>query len=654
MGEQNTPQPPAPNPVRVTLVLVTLLLALLGQIFLYTTPIDLNITAPTALWYSVVAFTLFVLVSFYKPIPALEKRISAIPIHGSVLWVFFAILLSTLAAIGSYLFEQYVLHNYIPIVSLWLIGAVSYLLAFIQIKELHFNWLTWLRTNRTELLGIGLISLAGFGMRFYQLGMYPRVINGDEGRIGLFAQGTTTGTLVNPFALWENIGALYLHAINVSISWLGANPIGLRFLAAIGGTLAIPALYLLARQISGKRVALLAAALLAMSHTHIHFSRTIAVSYIQGTWLIPLELYFFLTGLKKRSSWRAALGGILLAIHMSIYLSAQLTLGMLLVYIVIAFFLLPQEFRPAWKQALAFLGGFAITFIPEGSYMLRHPDEFLNRLNADGTFNSGWLPNEVLLTGKSTVQILAERIVHAFLSLIYYPAIEFYGSPTPMMSLITAVLLIMGLAYILAKTRSLSYLLLNGYFWGVTVAIGLFAVPPSADSYRMLIALPAAIIIASIGLEQILNFAGIDWEFSRLKYSLIVSSVMLSLLAFNVWTYYFDFVGQCRYGGDPQTRFASYLGKYVSAIESESRVYLLSDDVFRYGSHASVDFLTQKRPIINVPEPITSLNPVHDETIIASPNRVAELEAWAYANPGGQLHYNYDCANTILLAYQVP
>ena len=48
------------------------------------------------------------------------------------------------------------------------------------------------------------------------------------------------------------------------------------------------------------------------------------------------------------------------------------------------------------------------------------------------------------------------------------------------------------------------------------------------------------------------------------------------------------------------------------------------------------------------------LAPVSGETIIASPERIPELEEWARAHPGGLLQYQYDCATTILLSYRVP
>jgi hypothetical protein len=169
----------------------------------------------------------------------------------------------------------------------------------------------------------------------------------------------------------------------------------------------------------------------------------------------------------------------------------------------------------------------------------------------------------------------------------------------------------------------------------------------------MLIALPAVGMIAAIGLDRVLTMLGLGWHQRPYRYVSFVSFIIMSLLVFNVWTYYFDFLGRCRFGGDTQTRFASYLGTYVRSNNSELNIYLLSDDVYRYGTHSSTDFLTRKRPIINLPEPLETQSFISGEIIIASPKRIEELSAWAHTHPGGDLSYEYDCEKPILLSYRL-
>lgn len=656
MSEQHEENPKTENAHHLFSFL-GILLVLVGQILVYTTPIQEGVVLPPYIWLDIAGVILFIWSQIYRPGKRVSALLERVGLHFSrtAAWVVISIVLSLLTVLTTTLFTTYARTNFIPVLTFWGFAIACYLAAFLKNLPSRAECLEWLKLHRYELAAIGLVTLLGAILRFYQLGDIPRVVNGDEGRVGLTAISTNSFPYANPFSLWENFGGLYLQAINYFLSLLGVSPFSLRLLPAIGGTLAIPAIYLLARQITGHRIALIAACLLAISHTHIHFSRTVAVAYIQGTWLIPLELYFWLSGLTRRSSWRAAVGGVLLAIHFSIYLDSQIIAGMLLVYTLISFLFLRSWLRPALGQVAVFWAGFGIILLPELVYILQQPVAFFDRLNKDGMFQSGWLMQEMARTGHNAAQILGERVIHAFLSIIYYPSFDFYGSTIPMLSLISAMLFLLGLGVVLWKTRSPGHLLLNGYFWAGTFAVGMFSIPPSADTYRMLIVLPAALLMAAIGLDHALHALGVGWTHARSIYVPATATVLFSLLVFNVWTYYFHFAGHCLYGSDDApTRFASYLGNYAHTFDRDTEIYLLSDEIYFYGTHQSVDFLSNKHAIVNVGDPADTLQVRPGEVIIASPNRIVELRDWADNHPGGALHYEYDCQQVILLGYSFP
>jgi hypothetical protein len=637
--------------IRRIFTFIAILTLVVGQIFVYTTPVQKDTIFPSALWISVTGILLFILSHLYRPSRSIQNFFARFQLSQKTFWIIFASILSLMTVLTMILFEQQERTNFIPVLTFWLFAALCYIAAFSKEFPSAAQVWEWLKRHRHELSGIGAVTLLGLVLRFYKLGEIPRVVNGDEARVGIAALGYLSQ---NPFSLWENFGGLYTQVISLALKVFGVSPFSLRFAAAVGGTLAIPALYLLARQISGRRIALIAACMLAISHTHIHFSRTVAVAYIQGTWLIPLELYFLLSGLIKRSSWRTAVSGILLAMHFTVYLDSQIITALVLAYMLIVFLLLRPWFKPALNQAFVFWGGFGLILLPELVYIRQHPDIFFDRLNQDGMFQTGRLAQIMANTGQNAAQVLGGRVVHAFLSLIYYPSIDFYGSLTPMLSLMSAMLFLLGLALALWKMRSPSLLLLNGYFWAGTLSIGMFALPATADTYRMLIVLPAAFLLAAIGLDRALRALGAGWAQNRKTYTVATGLTLSSLLVFNMWAYYFNFAERCLYSDDDrgQTRFASSLGNYARTIGRENTAYLLSDDTYFYGSHDSVDFLSNRHPIINAPEPVDTLQARPNETIIASPNRIAELRTWADNHPGGELHYRYDCQDTVLLAYQ--
>lgn len=653
MVEQQPEQTENVRNIRRFVASMGIFLLLLSQFLFFAHPFIEDIIFPPYLGYAVLGVVIIVLSQIIPSRPFWIK-LSSRPIFGDrVFWVFVAVMLATITVISLNAFMMFRRLNFIPLVTIWLLGGACYVYAFIDFNIDLKKFKEWLFLNRVEIFTvIGVMLLAAIP-RFYMLGELPRVLDGDEGSVGNFAKATVDGILINPFALWENFGALYLQLINISMKLFGYDAFGLRLLPAIGGVLAIPTVYLFARWVGGKRIALISAVLIAISHSHIHFSRIASVAYIQDAWIIPLELYFLISGLEKRQSWRTALSGVLLAAHYTVYLTSQIITGLVLIYMLILFVFYRGWFKQRLLQAFVFWGGFALSILPSALFAYYYPNEFLNRLGRDGTFQTGYIENVMLATGQSAIEILIERVIHAFLTLFYYPAIDFYGSPSPMMSMITGVMLLAGLGIILWQIRNPAYLLLNGYIWGAAVAIGVFAVPPSADSYRMLMALPAAVIIAAIGIDKILEIIGLGWATARSAYIFTISALLTSILFFNLWTYYAEFGGQCRFAADLAGRYATYLGLQLQEIDNEKRVYMLSDDYYFHGSHPSTLFLSL-RPVINFKDPADSLDVVSGETIIAPPSRIEELEAWAREHPGGELHYEYDCSTTILLSYQVP
>jgi 4-amino-4-deoxy-L-arabinose transferase-like glycosyltransferase len=643
--------PPVEQIARVLIGSLALMAAFIGQLVMYVAPTGLLL----GLALSASALLLFVWISVQPPPIWLVTVVKRFSLSYRVLLIGVAVGLALTATAGDIFFEQLRRNSYVSVITLWLGSIGAYIAAFAYGRKLPGQVRAWLRQYRTELIGIGAVTLLAAALRLYQLGDIPRVINGDEGLIGQAALQTHQHPLANPFSLFENIGALYLQGIQLSIRLFGQTPFSLRLLPAISGTLSIPALYLLGRRLFGVRVGLFAAFLLATSHTHLHFSRTVAVSYIHGTLLTPLELYFFLSGIENRSALRLALGGLILGLHFSIYLGAQITIAFLLIYLLIAAWLCRPLIQNALRQTPVFWGGIALAALPIFVYGWRHPDQWLARLNADGTFQSGWLTNTMAETGQSAPQVLMGRVVHAFLSLNHYPALDFYGAPAPVLGLTTGVLFVLGLGCALWRTRNHRYLLLNGYFWSTTIAIGVFSIPPSADSYRMLLALPAAMLLAAVGLEQVLIVLTPDNVATRRTASVAASVILvLAAVLFDVRIYFSDFAAQCRYGNDLQTRFASYLGNYLRTVDREADIYLLNDDTLLYGTHGSVDFLSRGRLVTNVPEPAETLSSTSNMVVIAIPKRGDELKAWAQAHTGGQFHREYDCGNLMLTAYRIP
>ena len=625
----------------------------ISQIVLYNTLIDDSNTIPSILWVGILALVFFVLSQLIKPSERILGLVNQINLSHSALCVIGSIVFSLVTIFAMVLFDLYGRFSYIPVLSIWCISALFYIFSFPLPKISRESISNGLKDHRVELILLAGVLVVGAFVRFYRLGDIPRVINGDEGSFGLLAQATTYGRLANPFVFFSNMGALYLQVLNLSIQAFGVGAYAIRFPSAVAGVFAIIATYIFTRLILGRRIAFITAGLIAMSHVHINFSRT-GTGYIQDTWLIPLEMALLFNGLEKRRSWQTALSGMLLALHFVYYLTAIAVLGMIFGFLVLCWILHKKWFKTTLKQIVAFLGGVFIMALPALYYFVKSPLELMARFSLEGTFQNRWFQMQIANTDQNIFQVVGGRIVHAFLSLIYFPALDFYGSPTPMLSMLTSTFFLIGIGVGFLQIRKRSILLLNSLLWGGTLLIGLFTIPPSADSYRMVIVLPFAMVLAAMGLDQTLSLVGQGWESSKKRY-IILSLIMLFLVfAANIGTYFGEFAGRCQYGGNLESRFASYLGNYVAGFQKEARVYLLADEIYFYGSHPSVDFLSRSHPITNVIDPLETQTYGSGDILVASPKRIGELEDWIHAHPGGQIEYKYDCATKILLGYVLP
>jgi 4-amino-4-deoxy-L-arabinose transferase-like glycosyltransferase len=144
-------------------------------------------------------------------------------------------------------------------------------------------------------------TVAAFS-RFWALdhippGIYPdEAINGNEGLEALRTQNFKVFYPTN-----EGREGLWINMVGVSVWLFGANGFGLRFWSALFGTLTVPFLYLLVRELFSTRAAFFSSFLLAMSFWHLNFSR-IAFSAISVPFLMTSSLYLLFAGWRRSSS----------------------------------------------------------------------------------------------------------------------------------------------------------------------------------------------------------------------------------------------------------------------------------------------------------------------------------------------------------------
>jgi Dolichyl-phosphate-mannose-protein mannosyltransferase len=164
------------------------------------------------------------------------------------------------------------------------------------------------------------------------------------------------------------VSNLYLNFCSLLLWIFGRGDVGLLALSAVGGTLSLPAVYWAAKEIGGRRPAMVAMTLLALGTWPLIFSRwgwTLAL-------LLPLlfgAVAATLAALRTRKIAYAGLAGVLagLSLHMHpTAWAASAGLGM--------FALLMARDRQCRPLVLAAALGCFLAFLPYGVGYLKHPE----------------------------------------------------------------------------------------------------------------------------------------------------------------------------------------------------------------------------------------------------------------------------------------
>ncbi|HMA37610.1 MAG TPA: glycosyltransferase family 39 protein [Chloroflexia bacterium] len=232
------------------------------------------------------------------------------------------------------------------------------------------------------LVGLALIVAAAALLRFYALDSVPRGFWADEAIAGLQAQDILARGW-RPLFIGGANGepALYLYGLALMIKLLGPTVLAVRLPMALAGTLAVPALAALAWPIYGRRVALVAAALLAAMTWQINFSRI----GFNAAWSLPVDLLAgacliraLATGRVRWYLWAGVLCGLGFQLY---YISRAwlVLLGLLLAY------RLATE-RGLWRRARGGLLGLGLGLVlgaaPILVYAAVQPADYLARASS--------------------------------------------------------------------------------------------------------------------------------------------------------------------------------------------------------------------------------------------------------------------------------
>jgi 4-amino-4-deoxy-L-arabinose transferase-like glycosyltransferase len=506
---------------------------------------------------------------------------------------------------------------------------------------------TWLEV--ATVAGLTLLALL---LRVAALGSVPYTLGGDEAWHGLLARQVLRGDLRNPFSMgYMSMPTIFYWPLSWSLWLVGNGMVGLRLPAALVGTATVPILYLFARDLWGRRTALLAALFLATYDYHIHYSR-LAANNVWDPLFVVLTLWALDRGLaKEQGSYRSFLAaGLAMGLGAYFYTGARLLPVLAATYAAFVWFQRRKELRrPALHLGLLVLA-FLIVAGPMLGYALAHPNEWNARLNQVGILQSGWLEREPELTGKSTATILAEQFLRAAGAFHVYPdRTVWYGADRPLLGFLAGAFAVLGMTWAVAHWRDRRYFLVLIWFWSVIISGGMLTESPPS-SQRLVIAIPAVALLVAFGLSESVRLLCRLLDIGR-RWENLVLGLLIALLAVSSIHFYFvEFTPSGRYGSE-NGETATMVGHYLRDQDRGTQVYWFGAPRIYWG-FGTMGFLAPQVLGRDVVEPLSTPPDFADEAAAAAagrgvvfvllPERVEELFWIQQAFPDGQVEEFYD------------
>ncbi len=515
----------------------------------------------------------------------------------------------------------------------WLIGIVALLIS--QWPPGSRPSLRPVPAERTYLLALAGLWRWHCCYAPYRLTTLPFDLDGDFASHGLQARALAGGQETFLFRFgWANIPMVGFLPAALTMKAFGTGLVGLNAAGVIEGLGIILGVYLLGRQVAHPRAGLAAAALLTISYTHLHFSRT--SEYIDPVFFMVYAIYFLVLGLQRGPGWAFVLSGLSTAFSLQMYYSGRIT--PLIVVCLGAYLLVARRdlLRARWQGGLlwilALLAGLGPTLI----VILRDWEGFVSRSREVFLFTPAVLEH---LSNKYQVDnlgaILWEQAKRTLLVFHYVVDTSTqFGLQKPFLDPVSSALLALGVGYAFAHLRRFGHVLLLVWL-GLILVLGLFLTNNAPFWPRLLGLLPPAALLAGIGLERLYTPA-VDWARQRQVFWVRPALILLLLAGFVAvgvtnWTSYVESKGSWA-----MTR--TRIGRMLAGTPPQISAYLVSDPFthhdreFEFLAPARFSGDLNEQSVLTGAIPVSAVGPT---LIVLTPNHVALLDVLRLRFPDG-------------------
>ncbi len=400
--------------------------------------------------------------------------------------------------------------------------------------------------KKSPIIALVIITLFAFGQRFYNISSNPPSLNWDEishgyNAFSILKTGADEWGFKFPL-IFRAFGdfklPVYIYLTAIPVYFLGLTTTAIRLVSVLAGTLAVPGIYLLSKELFPKRksLPLLSALLLSISPWHFFISRPALEANLSLT-LIIFGFFCLLKALKTPKYYLPS--SILLGLSLHTYNTARVFVPLLLLLFLIIYRPKPKlNLTHILPSLILFLSIFLVGYqIYSGTGTARYSKLAILSDNAvyqlgESRLNSPLPPVLAKLRHNRPVYFLTESFKNylsyfspQFIYQVQGAQSQFAIPGKNLFTLPVNILSLLGATYLIFKNRSKSTYFLLSWLIVSPVAAALTASPPQALRPNPLI--PVTIILASLGFFLILKlFKKYNWAKVAVSASLILSCLV--------------------------------------------------------------------------------------------------------------------------------
>jgi DNA-binding beta-propeller fold protein YncE/4-amino-4-deoxy-L-arabinose transferase-like glycosyltransferase len=425
---------------------------------------------------------------------------------------------------------------------------------------------------------LGLVAVA-VALRLPHLEQIPPEVHGDEAACGLEARSILAGQVPNIFSVgWYHIPYLSF-AISAAVMRVFGNDLwGFRMASVIQGTASVVLLYLLASRLFSRRVGAMAAFLLAVSHWHIHFSRS-GINYIQALIATLLVLYFVVRATQERRAFDWILAGFSVGLCINVYYAARLAPVLAALYLLHRILFERGFLRRQWIGMATMSLAAILFFAPMGVVFLQIPRALMTRTQGVFLLSPASLDHSYYTYGTNSLQdVLREQIERTVLAFNLRGETSLqHNHKAPLLDFWSGALFVVGLAAFGLRFHRSPFFLVGIWFW-LTMALGSVLTIDAMFSPRVIGAVPVIFLFPALVVDA--GWRGFERLGGRIATWLFVVPV-LAFLGLSARANYDDYfrlhIGQLQSAGINTT-----LARYVDSINDRYQVWVLGSISLRY------------------------------------------------------------------------